>query len=329
MNPFSAARGRLPLAVVTALALSACVSPRAPDATNADALAIPLSPQQSATRVVLADFESQVALAGERAVVPTPAQPKVPGSHVEVRVSSKDGPGDALTMQWSDAWYASLRVELARPADLRPYLGEGALEFDLDAVDMARAGLTFATSCGADCSRKLSWVVPSRALAGRGWQHMVVPLRCFAHDGDSFAAVSQVFWLDSSGSGEAAIANLRVVRHATGGLACPDYRTESVTPHPLEQVWSMDWWMPRHEEKLARIRELAAAHQPVDVVFIGDSITHNWEKDGQAVWASHYARYNALDLGFGGDHTENVLWRLQHGEIDGIRPKVADRKSVV
>ena len=319
MNPFSAARGRLPLAVVTVLALSACVSPRAPDATNADVLAIPLSPRQPATRVLLADFESQVALTGERAVVPTPAQPKVPGSHVEVRVSSKDGPGDALTMQWKDAWYASLRIELARPADLRPDLADGALEFDLDAIDMARAGLTFATSCGADCSRKLSWVVPSRALAGRGWQHMVVPLRCFAHDGDPFEAVSQVFWLDSSGTGEAAIANLRVVRHATGGLACPDYRTESVTPHPLEQVWSMDWWMPRHEEKLARIRELAAAHQPVDLVFIGDSITHNWEKDGKAVWASRYARYNALDLGFGGDHTENVLWRLQHGEIDGIR----------
>jgi beta-glucosidase len=81
--------------------------------------------------------------------------------------------------------------------------------------------------------------------------------------------------------------------------------------------------MARHEEKLARIRELAAAGRPVDLVFIGDSITHNWEKDGQAVWARHYARYNALDLGFGGDHTENVLWRLEHGEIDGIRPKVA------
>jgi beta-glucosidase len=323
MNPFSVARSRLPLAVATVLALSACVSPRAPDATSADALAIPLSPRQSATRVVLADFESQVALTGERAVVPTPAQAKVPGSHVEVRVSSKDGPGDALTMRWNDAWYASLRIELARPADLRPDLAEGALEFDLDAIDMARAGLTFATSCGADCSRKLSWVVPSRTLAGKGWQHMVVPLRCFAHDGDPFEAVSQVFWLDSSGSGEAAIANLRVVRRATGGVACPDYRTDSVTPHPLEQVWSMDWWIPRHEEKLARIRELAAAHQPVDVVFIGDSITHNWEKDGKAVWASHYARYNALDLGFGGDHTENVLWRLQHGEIDDIRPKVA------
>ena len=135
MNPLPVARGRLLLAAVTALALSACASSRALDGANADVLAIPLSPQQSATHVLLADFESQATLTGERAVVPSPAQPKVPGSHVEVRVSSKDGLGDALTMQWKDAWYASLRIELAQPADLRPFLADGALEFDLDAIE--------------------------------------------------------------------------------------------------------------------------------------------------------------------------------------------------
>jgi len=207
--------------------------------------------------------------------------------------------------------------------DLWPSIADGAVEFDLEAVDMARAGLTFVVGCGADCERKLAWVVPSRALAGKGWQHLAIPMRCFAHEGDDFGAVTRAFRLDSSGTGEAAIANLRFVRHARGGIACPDYRTESVTPRPLEQVWSMDWWIPRHEEKLAKIRESAATGKPVDLVFIGDSITHNWEKDGQAVWTRHYAKYNALDLGFGGDHTENVLWRLQHGEIDGIHPRVA------
>ncbi len=323
MAPLSRTRRGPWAAVATALMLSACAAPRDPAASGAPVLEVPLSPANAATHVLLADFESQAALTGERVAVPRPEQPKVPGSHVEVRVSSRDKPGDALTMQWHDAWYASLRIELARPADLRPFLADGALEFDLDAIDMARSGLTFATSCGPDCSRKLEWVVPSRAIAGKGWQHMVVPMRCFAHDGDPFDAVSQVFQLDSSGTGEAAIANVRFVAHATGGLACPDYRTQSVTPHPLEQVWSMDGWIPRHQDKLASIREAAAARRPIDLVFIGDSITEHWEKEGKAVWARHYARYNALDLGFGGDHTENVLWRLQHGEIDGFTPKVA------
>jgi lysophospholipase L1-like esterase len=323
MAPLSRTRcGRLAV-VATALVLSACAAPRAPGASSAPVLDVPLSPANPATHVLLADFENQAALTGERVIVQRPARPNVPGGHAEVRVSSKDQPGDALTMQWQDAWYASLRVQLARPADLRPYLVDGALEFDLDAIDMARAGLTFATTCGPGCTRKLQWVVPSRAMAGKGWQHMVVPMRCFAHDGDAFDAVSQVFQLDSSGTGEAAIANVRFVAHAEGGLACPDYRTQSVTPHPLDEVWSLDGWIPRHQDKLASIRAAAAAHRPIDLVFIGDSITEHWETDGKAVWARHYARYNALDLGFGGDQTENVLWRLQHGEIDGFRPKVA------
>ncbi|MFL6696069.1 MAG: GDSL-type esterase/lipase family protein [Vitreoscilla sp.] len=273
--------------------------------------------------VTLADFDSNLPMTGDAVVLPRTAEPHGAGNHVEARISGKRTGRDALTMKWNDAWYASLRFEAAQPIDLRPFLGDGALEFDLDAIDMARAGLTFVVGCGPGCERKLPWVVPSRAIAGKGWQHLSIPMRCFMHDGNDFSAVTQAFRLDSSGTGEAAIANLRFVPHATGGIACPDYRTESVTPRPLEHVWAMDWWMPRHEEKLARIRELTAARQPVDLVFIGDSITHNWEKDGKAVWARHYAQYNALDLGFGGDHTENVLWRLEHGEIDGIHPKVA------
>ena len=274
-------------------------------------------------KVSLADFDSDRPMTGDVVVLPRAAEPHGADNHVEARVSGKRTRRDALTMKWSDAWYASLRFEATQPVDLRPFLAHGALEFDLDAVDMAKAGLTFVVGCGPDCERKLPWVVPSRALAGKGWQHLRIPMHCFVHEGDDFGAVTRAFRLDSSGTGKAAIANVRFVRQAAGGIDCPDYRTESVTPHPLEQVWSMDWWIPRHEEKLARIGELAAAHQPVDLVFIGDSITHNWEKDGKAVWARHYARYNALDLGFGGDHTENVLWRLEHGEIDGIRPKVA------
>jgi beta-glucosidase len=56
---------------------------------------------------------------------------------------------------------------------------------------------------------------------------------------------------------------------------------------------------------------------------IGDSITQGWENEGKAVWEKYYAKRNAVNLGYGGDRTENVLWRLQHGEVDGISPKVA------
>ena len=272
--------------------------------------------------VALADFDSNQPLTGDAVVLPRVDKPHGDNNHVEAHVSGMKTTRDALTMTWSDAWYASLRFDAAQPVDLRPFLADGAVAFDLDAVDMAKAGLTFVVGCGQGCERKLPYVVASRALAGKGWQHLVIPMRCFAHDGDDFGAVTRAFALDSSGTGEAAIANLRFERHATGNVVCPDYRKASVSPTPLEQVWAMDWWMPRHEQKLAEIAALRAAGLQPDVVFIGDSITHNWEKDGQAVWAANYAKFHALDLGFGGDHTENVLWRLQHGELDGYRTRV-------
>jgi beta-glucosidase len=272
--------------------------------------------------VELADFDNHLPLAGDRVVLPKADKPHGDNNHVEARVSGRHGKRDAITMQWNDAWYASLRFDAAHPVDLRPFLADGAVEFDLDAADMAKAGLTFIVGCGADCGRKLNYVVASRALQGKGWQHLSIPMRCFARAGDDFSAVTRAFTLDSSGTGQATIAGLRFVRRAKGNVACPDYRTQSVSPTPLEQVWSMDWWIPRHEQKLAEIAALRAAGQQPDVVFIGDSITHNWEKDGQDVWAANYAKYHALDLGFGGDHTENVLWRLQHGELDGYRTRV-------
>lgn len=79
-----------------------------------------------------------------------------------------------------------------------------------------------------------------------------------------------------------------------------------------------DWWMPRHQEKVARV-----AQGNVDLLMIGDSITHSWEKSGKEVWDKYYAPRNAVNLGFSGDRTQHVLWRLENGEIDNINPKLA------
>ncbi|MBX9658958.1 MAG: acetylglucosamine-6-sulfatase [Nitrospiraceae bacterium] len=79
-----------------------------------------------------------------------------------------------------------------------------------------------------------------------------------------------------------------------------------------------DWWMPQHERNVARVRQ-----GPVDLLMIGDSITQGWNDEGRRVWERYYAHRRAVNLGFNSDRTEQVLWRLQHGEIDGIHPKVA------
>lgn len=74
----------------------------------------------------------------------------------------------------------------------------------------------------------------------------------------------------------------------------------------------------RHEQKL---KEVAA--QQYDLIMIGNSITHNFEKpDYQAVWNQFFAPRNALNLGFSGYRTENILWNIEHGELKGQSPKV-------
>ena len=82
-------------------------------------------------------------------------------------------------------------------------------------------------------------------------------------------------------------------------------------------VQNGDWWMPRHEQKLAE-KEQA---EKIDLVWIGDSITHGWEGTGKKIWDEKFAPRHSLNLGYSGDRTEQVLWRLQHGEVEGIAPK--------
>jgi beta-glucosidase len=60
----------------------------------------------------------------------------------------------------------------------------------------------------------------------------------------------------------------------------------------------------------------------VEDAAIGDSITHSWESGGKKVWKEYYADRNTLNLGFSGDRTEQVLWRLAHGAVEDISPKL-------
>src|SRR5687767_7836906 len=60
----------------------------------------------------------------------------------------------------------------------------------------------------------------------------------------------------------------------------------------------------------------------VDVLFLGDSITEGWAGNGKELWKERYAKLNAANFGISGDRTQHVLWRLENGELDGIKPKV-------
>lgn len=85
------------------------------------------------------------------------------------------------------------------------------------------------------------------------------------------------------------------------------------------------WWRRRFAAKQEEMRS-----RPVELVWYGDSITENWERTGPQpyldfapAWQHYYGDRGALNLGFKGDATSHLLWRLRNGEADGIQPRAA------
>lgn len=108
--------------------------------------------------------------------------------------------------------------------------------------------------------------------------------------------------------------------------ACPGRATELETTTPVTQDRDRATydWQKRHEEILERNKRIKP-----DVVFFGDSIVHYWGGEpkapltrGAQAWSNCFANVAIENLGFGWDRTENVLWRIKHGELAGIKPKV-------
>ena len=72
----------------------------------------------------------------------------------------------------------------------------------------------------------------------------------------------------------------------------------------------------KHEKYVARAKQ-----GDVDLLFLGDSITEGWHDN--AVWKKYYGdKYKVANFGISGDRTQHVLWRIENGELEGIKPKV-------
>ncbi|GEM_PF-3110941 len=104
---------------------------------------------------------------------------------------------------------------------------------------------------------------------------------------------------------------------------CPVSGNVALRPRMKIEKDSYDWF-ERHNEAMA----CARARKP-EIVFVGDSITHFWAGGrtlgGEAAhprWKQKFGAYRTLNLGYGWDRTGNVLWRLDHGEMDGLDPKL-------
>ncbi len=77
------------------------------------------------------------------------------------------------------------------------------------------------------------------------------------------------------------------------------------------------WWRGNCARIMADIKKM---NGQIDLAFVGDSITARWR--GGENWNKHWGSYRAVNMGIGGDRTQNVLWRLENGELDGYKAKV-------
>src|ERR1700729_160620 len=87
----------------------------------------------------------------------------------------------------------------------------------------------------------------------------------------------------------------------------------------------LPWWRERHLAKLEELRRTKPK-----LLFLGDSITEDWEYNGPEpwrmfapIWQRFYGDREEINLGFKGDTTASLLWRIRNGETDGVSPRVA------
>lgn len=111
--------------------------------------------------------------------------------------------------------------------------------------------------------------------------------------------------------------SIREILHTSNGSSIT---TTAITQRRDARIYD---WETRHQEIMAYNK----SHSP-EIVLIGNSITHFWGglpagpiQNGREAWVKHFGTRAVVNMGFGWDRVENVLWRVQHGTLDGISPK--------
>lgn len=84
---------------------------------------------------------------------------------------------------------------------------------------------------------------------------------------------------------------------------------------PSAGNWGGTSWLDTHAKLVEHVQANAGE---CDALLVGDSITIQWGDS----WKRHFPDLKAINIGIGGDKTQNVLWRLDHGGVDGLQPKL-------
>ena len=88
---------------------------------------------------------------------------------------------------------------------------------------------------------------------------------------------------------------------------------------PVPRIVSFSWMSLETWQQKFASQNAIADQGGVDLLFLGDSITEGWD---QAIWTQHFSHYHPANFAIGGDHTGNILWRLQNGHYGKLKPKL-------
>jgi lysophospholipase L1-like esterase len=93
---------------------------------------------------------------------------------------------------------------------------------------------------------------------------------------------------------------------------------------PAAGHWGGSAWLDAHAKLVSYAQENKG---PTDILLVGDSITQQWgspldQGTLNDAWKKHFGDYKTINIGIGGDKTQNVLWRLDHGGVEGLEPRL-------
>lgn len=124
------------------------------------------------------------------------------------------------------------------------------------------------------------------------------------------------------GQGEAWLDEVKLtgakVKNIVGKLerASAPNQQDPTVPTPGHYPKFPQAWQKLHQKHLQQTQK-----RQINIVFLGDSITRGW-RNHKKLWQKHYGKLNAVNFGIGGDRTQQVLWRIDHGLFDQIRPQL-------
>jgi beta-glucosidase len=123
---------------------------------------------------------------------------------------------DARRLRWSGTGQSAAEINGATPTN-----GQMALGFDYRVEQAPSAAVTVAMGCGAACGGSVPVTAALRAATSGRWQHLDVPLACFAAAGEDVSRVWMPFALLTAGKLTLAIANIRLESGTAGAVSCP------------------------------------------------------------------------------------------------------------